>query len=1070
MLVERVKGWRFEYARQKSVEGLSWLLSGGLLALTTLLWLDYAFSLPRPVRWLGWVLALGGLGAAAFVLLARPWLRWRWGPLLDAVAREFPELGDHLKPAWELSQAPADPYTSPILKAAQRERTERLLIDLPERPVFPWRPTLAACGALLAAVAAAATLPALGPSPTWERVLRPWRDLPLEQVVRISPGNAVVDWGLSAVISAQWPAWAGEDIREVRLWLKGAGGWRLARWDQAAGDTARFSAEELTEPLVYRLSWRDLGSRVYRITPIPVPRLEGLRATVHGAQPKVLALSPAEALSVLRGNWVTVTGRPNGPLAKASLRLAPRAGGLSTEAGLASWNVGAALSALKPLPTGEFEAGFLVQEDAFFRFELESTDGRSDPEPAVYGLKALPDEPPRVELLSPLAPVQASPADSIPIAYSAKDEGGLSRIALLVRAQGRELEIALNRFTGRSEFLGDYSWSLEGLPLGKTEFQVKAYDTASVPQAGLSATGSVEVVDFQAVHERVEGLWLKAEERLSALAARHEDLKALSRAGSAEWEKEWPRFEEAWREAVAGLSRLAEAMPQDAYANPGLSESAKASAEAMQESLKTDLPRALEASRAGDWGQAQRRHGRLSAQVKQAQRLLREGRKVQGLQDFYTQAGRMSQTGAALESLLESAARGRAPSVEDLSRAQAALSRLHKQLEALQKAIESLPKARPQSAEERSRRRYSLPVGSAAEAASELQRALARGDFAAAAELARRLSEDLARIESAIAQAAAEAAGEGLSREASERLEKAKALWSEAIEEQTRVIEKTQRLDQERLSRKLAAQKELLARLAGEQSVLVSSAGPVPGFPADALASMKAVLFEFQARQVSRAPGLLKDISGRLRGEALKSPLEAAALEWFAAAEDSIGERLARGAAPPPPAADAQSASCQGGQASARARTASLQSELEALEAEVGSLPPGTLPKVQAAQAEQAGAEAALGRGDSSRALEHEGNALSLLMQGQKELAQSAERQRAVALGISQPFSRPASSVRSLSGGGALGAHMGFVPLPSVKDYRPPREIREELERSLQEKRPAEYDGMIKEYFKRIAQ
>ena len=60
--------------------------------------------------------------------------------------------------------------------------------------------------------------------------------------------------------------------------------------------------------------------------------------------------------------------------------------------------------------------------------------------------------------------------------------------------------------------------------------------------------------------------------------------------------------------------------------------------------------------------------------------------------------------------------------------------------------------------------------------------------------------------------------------------------------------------------------------------------------------------------------------------------------------------------------------------------------------------------------------------------------------------------------------------VRSTSGGGSLGARVESVPLPKVKDYLPPKELREELERSLREKRPASYDEVIKEYFKRISQ
>ena len=45
---------------------------------------------------------------------------------------------------------------------------------------------------------------------------------------------------------------------------------------------------------------------------------------------------------------------------------------------------------------------------------------------------------------------------------------------------------------------------------------------------------------------------------------------------------------------------------------------------------------------------------------------------------------------------------------------------------------------------------------------------------------------------------------------------------------------------------------------------------------------------------------------------------------------------------------------------------------------------------------------------------------------------------------------------------------MERVRLPSADEYRPPRALREELERSLQEPRPAADDDSIKEYFKRL--
>ena len=92
-----------------------------------------------------------------------------------------------------------------------------------------------------------------------------------------------------------------------------------------------------------------------------------------------------------------------------------------------------------------------------------------------------------------------------------------------------------------------------------------------------------------------------------------------------------------------------------------------------------------------------------------------------------------------------------------------------------------------------------------------------------------------------------------------------------------------------------------------------------------------------------------------------------------------------------------------------------------------------------------------------------------LLLEAIEIVPVTAAAQKSIEMQMDEGFSRPASGVRS-GPGGKMGARLEFVPMPTAKDYQPPKEIREELERSLREKRPAAYDGIIKDYFKRISQ
>jgi hypothetical protein len=518
-------------------------------------------------------------------------------------------------------------------------------------------------------------------------------------------------------------------------------------------------------------------------------------------------------------------------------------------------------------------------------------------------------------------------------------------------------------------------------------------------------------------------------------------------------------------------------MNADAYANPGLRKEFSQLAEQLKDSAGRDLPAALAADRDADAAAARGRHERLAASARRAEMVLKDGRPLQDLQDFYMQAGRMSQDGEQLAAALASMSGNRKapPSAESVRQVQEALKSLQERMAQLQKSIAALPQAQPGGAEDKSRRSYSMPLLAAQTSADALQAALRAGDYVAAAAIAKELAAQLAAIEGAVTAAAAAGAQGMPQRQGSARMERLQSRWSEVVEGQAHLVEDSQGLEERRRQRFVAAQKELLARLAAEESVLLSSAAAYGGdFQAEALPMMQALRDEFSSGRVRRAPGFVVTAAEVLRDAAARPsarPGHPAAMRWFAAAQEEIGRRLAEApAAPPPSGPGAETAAAAQKQAELRDKTARLQRDLVSLAEDLGAAPPEAVDKLEGAQGEQSSAEGDLRRGDSGTALAHQEKALELLEQGGQDLQRSAAAQKQIEIGINAGFSQPVGGARSWSGGGGLGARMEFVPLPRAKDYLPPKELREELERSLHEKRPASYDEVIKEYFKRISQ
>jgi hypothetical protein len=206
---------------------------------------------------------------------------------------------------------------------------------------------------------------------------------------------------------------------------------------------------------------------------------------------------------------------------------------------------------------------------------------------------------------------------------------------------------------------------------------------------------------------------------------------------------------------------------------------------------------------------------------------------------------------------------------------------------------------------------------------------------------------------------------------------------------------------------------------------------------------------------------MLRDAAVRLRAAAVApeggGPVEAEAAD----ALDAAAQRLQRGpdAAPPDAAAARPAADAQ---AAARAEAAALRVQVSESARSLGFLSARIGRQVDAAVEEETAGESALRAGDGVEGLKRAEAALALLEDGSGD-AQSAES----AAGKSASASAGASmggSVRE-----SAGESLRRVRLPSAQDYRPPRELREELQRSLSEPRPASADSEVKEYLERLA-
>jgi hypothetical protein len=102
-----------------------------------------------------------------------------------------------------------------------------------------------------------------------------------------------------------------------------------------------------------------------------------------------------------------------------------------------------------------------------------------------------------------------------------------------------------------------------------------------------------------------------------------------------------------------------------------------------------------------------------------------------------------------------------------------------------------------------------------------------------------------------------------------------------------------------------------------------------------------------------------------------------------------------------------------------------------------------------------------------SKAEENQEEALRRLREGREDMASASQSAAGLQAGAGQGM---AGSIQlAPSSGGGAGARLEPVRIPRARDYRPPREFREEVLKSMKEKYPKAQEGVIKDYYEKWA-
>lgn len=1006
---------------------LLWAASGGAAALARI-FVPAAFyfsaaALADRIFFLDERLRLAGL---AVCLGWGMWRFWSWfvrplaglsrARLAAGIAAASPALRLHIGPAADLAARGAGEPDA--FGAAHLRQTTRLLsLNRPALPPSGLKERLPA----VSLAAAALLLSAVFNPSSLARVSLPSAAGPLENSLRVSPGDAAVREGEPVTLEASWLD--GSSGRPSLSLREMGGTWQRREWAECSGGSCRREAVVRPGGLDYRLEFRGRRTRVYRLDFLPRPGFSALSCEFFpppysGLPSSSPGYCPASA-ELVRGGWVRVEAVPS-----------------YVPAGIALSGPGGGRDFFSALPGGKWELTLRPSASGSYEAEFSDADGGRRRVGEIMRLDLREDSPPAARLPGAAGGQEGGSAALI---CEAADDIGLAEIVVERRVGGlpsldRNYTVYVATPPGERAVFAEELFSLHDVPPGtEVYFTLRARDFN--PAAGWSASRTLKMKSVPARLAGGENVF-RARAALESLRAGEKSFSADPAAAAL------PELGRSWR-GLPGILRSASAPSGEpdprvraaGEALSGLAEAARAEAEGR-------VPERERASASGEEAKV----ASLSA----------------GLRSFLDKASAEADAAAgalftaSAAGLLDGAAAAALEMERDLRAAKAGGSlkkaKLENLLDSIRSELSALAEALgdPAGAPPAEGKIYRLPLGSAMDLAAGIAADLASGDLDAAIEKAGRLLERLSEARRVAAERMEDLASSSPQARASAEAEALAAAVRELASAQASLLEETRSRHDSLLARRAAAAAPPLNRAASLSSAWLSAAGGVnaASAPVREAAALSASGLPAEALlKIREAERLLLISTAAGSGPFLENlKAQAAALEEAAAARVLLeGEDI--GFLDP----------AAGRQDELAARAGALAERAAAAGLEHPSLGDGPAGRIRAAAGHMTAAASALRGRDFSAALAAQEAALRELEKGAKDLMDYSA----------------AMSAMSRPGGASGGSYSprpagGRARVPGGGDYVPPEELRRRVLESLREPYPEDRKKAVEDYLRGV--
>lgn len=1104
--------YRASFALARGLAGFVFI--GWLLVLT-----DRIFSLSRTGR-IGFWSAGAGFTALWAVSALGSWRQWR----KESVALEagrFLHPADDLLNSWDLTRRPPDPREiSPELTQRTLDESALRLSGARFGPALrPARFRLWFWLALLSLSVTASGFILL-PSGPRSFLWRSYFPFGTDDAVgvAVSPGDARVAAGESLLVRLE----PTDPSAAPELWIQGDGlGWErcpLERTGSPPVYTHLF--ENIISPLSYKARCRGRWTPVYSVAVFRPPQFQSLRVEQHFPRytgKPVEATENSLALRTLRGGRLRLKGRLNQKVSKVSALLDDgRSLALTLEGGRdlsLIWDA--------------YESGGLSLQ------MKGSDLPASDQSAIRLTLEVTPDEPPAVKILSPAQDLLVSPRDKIPLTYEVADDFGVAEVALMYQVNGGETRRAvLKKMEDNvpSPSLFDALWRLEPLglkPGDRVKYFLSVRDNNSLtgPGEGASAAFSIEVASYESEHRGLEEALESFQKELVKLLG--DQVLARDQLGQAKSPEDWKNISAGQSELKhrlgdqnAKLDSLVKKMARDPLMDQVSAAEYKALAENLRQLERDAMSRAETALAARQKKPAVEAMDETVSELERLSLLAEDVLQSKRMRDVLLHQEDLTQAAESMVDRLAQDADGKLSAAEQKELADL-MSEASRLMQGVMDQLQKMPQDLPEDFVNQEAMK-NLRFDEVQSAMQGLREAMRRGDASGALAQAKKMLAELKNIQKTLNDSAQKTPGgpgwlgETLLKEVRELQKRLQSL----IERQEDLKTRTQSLFQAALDRLMAREKELLKgsaeawdaalaeldllmpRFIQAKDVTLSMEARIR-FPRlrAALDRLRQGVRNLQIQNAQREiDGIhseagpvgksLDDAKARLLSfgairlstdsradwpEATRqayASLDILENEWkkfkrdLSELEKPFVQRPSEKSLLTDSEKD-QSAPWAAEQGALSKDTLALRRDLQVLARQTATLGTMLARRLKLASDAMDQAQASLSAAELRPAVESQETALRHLRDAQDGMESSSQGMSKMKQFLGQPMT---GSVQPASGSaGVSGAQSGPVRIPRAEDFRPPKEFREEVLKSMKERYPKTHERVIQDYYERWA-